>query len=322
MDLIIRVTGRCNFNCTFCSAGSLNIAHPEHGVPEQIKEVIKAIKPTGIVISGGEPLLVDPEYYYELLELSNAHVSITTNLKTFFYDPDTWVDLFRHPRIGVTTSFNYGDSRKWNCDENYTEEQFIEIYNLFKKKVGEDVPLPFIAVIDENNENTVLDTVKLAKKLGTICRINNATKQGRCDKTYPRYKMFQKYLEIIDAGLGNYEIYCRNINFNSCPMNVQFLCKSAIRTCYVDTDNKLHYYDCCETEIENLLDYHDDINKDHHPVYPRPNELVSNNCLSCPLYTICNGCGSQKQHYPPEHCAEMHKIKDRLIKLGWVRDLL
>lgn len=323
MTLIIRVTGKCNFDCTFCSAGSLNIAHPTNGVPEQIKEVIRAIKPTSIVISGGEPLLVGPEYYFELLDIAKEcrNISITTNLKDFYYNPDKWVELFRNPRIGVTTSFNYGDSRRWDPNTPYTEEKFIEIFKLFKEKVNDKIhPLPFIAVIDEHNEDTVLDTVRLAKRLGTYCRINNATKQGRCEETFPRYKMFKHYIEIMEAGLGDYEVYCRNQTNISCPMNIQFLCKNSIRTCYVDKDDKLHYYDCCETEVENLLDFHDDIDRKMVPSIPH--ETVNSKCPMCPLFSICNGCGSQKMHYPPEHCEEMTKLKDRMIELGWVNELI
>lgn len=319
MDLIIRVTGLCNFDCTFCSAGKLNIAH-QTSVPSQIKEVIEAIKPTSIIISGGEPLLVGPDYYNELLSITNCNISITTNLKDFYYNPDRWVELFKNPRIGVTTSFNYGDTRRWDVDAPYTEEKFIEVYNLFKSKVGEDVQLPFIAVIDESNEDTIMDTVKLAKRLGTVCRINNATEQGRCEKTFPRYKMFKHYTEIIDAGLGEYEVNCRNTYRCGCPMNTHFLCAKGIRTCYVDKDNKLHYYDCCEAMVEHLLDYHDDIDTKITPVIPH--NVVNSNCYTCPLFAICNGCQSQREHYPSEHCDEMLKIKDTLIRQEWVPEII
>ena len=321
MNLIIRVTGKCNFDCTFCSAGSLNIAHPTNGVPEQIKDVIKAINPSSIVISGGEPLLVGPDYYWELLDIAKCHISITTNLKEFYNNPDRWIELFKHQSIGITTSFNYGDTRRWDKDTVYSEEKFIEIHKLFKEKIN-NKSLPFIAVIDESNEDTVLKTVELAKKLDTYVRINNATKQGRCTKTYPRYKMFQKYIEIIDAGLGDYEVYCRGGKFVPCPMNYQMLCKSSIRTCYVDKDNKLHYYDCCETECEHLLDYNDDIGKKPHSEYPPTVNHVNKNCVSCELFSICNGCQSQKSQYPPEHCSEMQKLKPKLIEQGWVKELL
>jgi sulfatase maturation enzyme AslB (radical SAM superfamily) len=321
MNLIIRVTGKCNFDCTFCSAGSLNIMHPINGVPDQIKDVIETIRPSTIIISGGEPLLVGPDYYYELLEISNKYhkcgISITSNLKEFYYHPDDWVDLFKNDQIGVVTSFNYGYSRRWDKNTVYNDKKFIEIFNLFKEKVGK-TPM-FIAVIDRSNEDTVLQTVKLAKELGTYVRLNNATKQGRCGSTYPRYKIFQKYIEIMEAGYEDYELYCRGRDFISCPMNAQFLCKSSIRTCYVDTNNVLHYYDCCESEVEHLLDYHNDSNRIQCSEYPSINEHVTKKCITCELFPLCNGCASQRSQYPPEHCAEMQKLKPKLIQYGWVK---
>lgn len=320
MTLIIRVTGRCNFDCTFCSAGNLNIGHPTNGVPNQIKDVIKTIKPNRINISGGEPLLVGPDYYYDLLEISNnAHISMTSNLKEFYKNPDEWVKLFKNPRFGVVTSFNYGDSRRWDPNTVYDEDKFKEIFNLFEERVGKKIP--FIAVIDEKNEDTVLKTVELAKSLGTYVRINNATEQGRCDKTYPRYKLFQKYIEIIEAGLADYEVYCRGGLLTPCPMNIQMLCKSTIRACYVDKNDILHYYDCCESGVENLLDYHDDAGMKPTPIYPDIKDHVTPNCMICPLFSLCNGCQSQKEHYPIEHCSEMHKLLPKLIKYGWIKDL-
>lgn len=320
MDLIIRVTGKCNFDCTFCSAGNLNIGHPANGVPDQIKDVINTIHPSEIVISGGEPLLVGPDYYWELLDIGKCRVSITSNLKDFYFNPDIWVKLFQHPMIGLTTSFNYGDARRWDPNTVYDEEKFIEVYKLFEEKVGKSIP--FIAVIDENNEDTVIKTVQLAKRLGTSVRINNALKQGRCGKTYPRYKLFKKYIEIVEAGLSDYEVYCKNKGVSACPLNMQMLCKSSIRTCYVDKDNKLHYYGCSDSYDEIPLNYYDDINLKPHPCYPGINECVNSKCMSCELYSLCNSCDTQKNEYPPEHCDEMQKLKAKLIKQGWVKELL
>jgi sulfatase maturation enzyme AslB (radical SAM superfamily) len=326
MDLIIRVTGLCNFDCTFCSAGSLYIKHPTNGVPEQIKDVIRTIKPNSIVVSGGEPLLVDPDYYWELLDIMHEQspkgtMSITTNLKEFYYHPDKWVDLFNDDNVGITTSFNYGESRRWDKDTPFTEDKFIEIFNLFREKINSDKTLPFIAVIDESNEDTVIKTVELAKRLNTKVRINNATEQGRCTVTYPRYKMFIKYMEILDAGLGDYEIYTSKYNFNACNLNINMLCKSSIRCCYVDTDDKLHYYGCCEEQPEILKDYKNDNNLIPVPQYPPVAYHVNEKCASCELFALCNGCQSQKKHYPPEHCEEMLKLKPKLIKYGWVKEI-
>ena len=320
MNLIIRVTGRCNFDCTFCSAGNLNIGHPTNGVPEKIKDVIKTIHPSNIIISGGEPLLVGPDYYWELLDLCKCRISITSNLKDFYFNPNRWIELFKSPMIGLTTSFNYGDSRRWDSNTIYDEKKFIEIYNMYQNLIGN--PIEFIAVIDENNEDTVFKTVKLAKYLNTHVKINNALKQGRCGSTYPRYKLFKKYTEIVDCGLGDYEVYCKNRGVSTCPMNIQMLCKSSIRTCYVDKNDKLHYYGCSDANEEILLDYHDDANIKPHPYYPGINECVNPKCMSCELYSLCNSCHSQRKQYPPEYCYEMQKLKPKLIEQGWVKELL
>lgn len=320
MELIIRVTGRCNFDCTFCSAGTLDIAHPKNGVPEQIKDVIKTIRPSSIIISGGEPLLVGPDYYKELYELSGCSMSITSNLKDFYYHPDKWREIFTHPHIGIVTSFNYGDTRKWDPTTTYTEEKFIEIYKMYEDMTGKS--LPFIAVIDESNEDTAIQHAELAKKLNTCVRINNATKQGRQDTTFPRYKLFKMYFDIIEAGLGDYEVYCKYKQMDKCPINTRMMCKSTIRTCYVDSKDKLHYYDCCESCYgENILDYKNDFKRPI-TIYPPASQHVNKNCMCCELFTICNGCESQKTQYPPEHCVEMQKMKDKFIKYGWVKDVI
>ena len=320
MELIIRVTGRCNFDCTFCSATTLDIAHPKNGVPEQIKEVINTIHPSSIVISGGEPLLVGPEYFLELYDLAKCNISITTNLKDFYYNPEKWREVFTHPNIGIVTSFNYGDTRRWDVNTVYDEEMFIKIYNMYHEMTGKS--LLFIAVLDESNEHLAIKHAELAKRLNTCVRINNATKQGRQYTTYPRYKLFQKYFDIIDAGLGDYEIYCKKKQFGKCPINTNMMCKSTIRTCYVDSKDVLHYYDCCEAcNGENLLNFKNDYKM---PVimYPPMKNHVNANCACCELFAICNGCDSQKRDYPPEHCQEMLKMKNKFIENGWIKELI
>ena len=318
MELTIRVTGRCNFDCTFCSVTNLDVKHPVNGVPDKIKELINTIKPSSISITGGEPLLVDPEYYLELYDLAKCHISIISNLKEFYYNPEKWRPVFTHPNIDIITSFNYGDTRKWDKDTIYDEEMFIKIYNMYYEMTGKS--LYFIAVIDNDNEHLVIKHTELAKRLNTKVRINNATRQGRQKYTYPRYKLFQKYFEIIEAGLGSYEIYCDKANLDHCPINRNMNCKSYIRTCYIDSNNELHYYDCCEScQGENLINYKND-NMIPTAIYPPMKKHVNQKCSYCELFEICNGCDSQKSEYPPEHCEEMLKMKDKFISVGWVKE--
>lgn len=318
MELIIRATGRCNFDCTFCSADGLDIAHPADGrVPSEIKRVINTIHPTSIIISGGEPLMIDPGYYLELHDIAKCHISITSNLKDFYYHPYKWKEVLTHKDIDLVTSFNYGDTRKWDRETVYTEDRFIRVSKIYNDVIGK--PLPFIAVIDESNEHLVLDHVILARELNTVCRLNNATEQGRQKKTYPKWKMIKHYMDIINAGLGNHEIYCSTRRFDQCPMNFDMLCRSYIRACYVDNSGKLHYYQCCEDTSESSTLGLDTDCQCYSPQYPT--EHVNENCVFCDMFPLCNGCWSQARFYPPEHCEEMLKLRGKLIANGWIKPI-
>lgn len=319
MELIIKPTGRCNFDCSFCSADNLDIVHPEHGVPDKIKDLIAKLQPNSIIVTGGEPLTVDPSYYLELQEFAGVHVGFTTNMKDFYLHPDKWKEVFCNPNFGFITSFNYGDSRKWDPHTVYTEEMFRKVTDLFKEVTGRP-SLPFIAVIDENNEDLIMDHVYLAKELGTQVKINPACKMGRQGTNYPKYKIIKKYIEIIDAGLGDYEITCSERKFGRCAFNTNLLCRSTIRVCYIDKAGELHY-GCCE----DLLSIGQEIPMDPEfpvkpvPVFPPKCNHLTNHCLSCELFRICHGCSAHLTHAHefPEYCEEMLKMKDDLIRQGW-----
>lgn len=323
MNLIIKPTGRCNFNCKFCSANKLDIQHPSDSkVPEQIRELILKLNPKSIIATGGEPLMLDPEYYYDLHSIADTPVSATTNLKDFYYHPEKWAGLFKERWFGIATSFNYGDTRLWGPNEVYTEEMFIKVMDKYREYVGDDIP-PFIAVIDENNVDTIIDTVLLAKRLGTQVKINNAIGVGLQDKTFPRYKIFEQYLKIIDMGLEKYEYYCATRTIDECPRNIKHFCSSAIRCCYVDNSGKLHVGICDEQVSMGYEIPEDQIVPESD--FPKaeildPSEYISPECPYCELYSLCNGCNTNRREAKkdPNYCEEMKKLKDGIIETGWL----
>lgn len=319
MELIIKPTGKCNFNCTFCSADSLNIAHPKDGtVPEKLAELIQDMKPDHIIVTGGEPLTVDPMYYWRLHEIANCHIGFTTNLKDFWTHPDKWQDMFKHPDFGVITSFNYGESRLWDAHTVYTEEMFREVTQLYNDITGR--PLPFIAVIDENNEERMMDHVYLARDLRTQVKLNAACKMGRQGTNYPKYKMIQTYINIIDMGLGEYEMTCHDRKLGRCAFNTNLMCANTIRCCYIDTDGNLHYGNC-----EDLISIGQEIPMDTEfpvkakAVFPAKDAIINEKCINCELFRFCNGCRAHSANAKdfPEYCDEMLKLKDDLIRQGW-----
>jgi sulfatase maturation enzyme AslB (radical SAM superfamily) len=318
LELIIKPTSKCNFSCSFCAASTLDVKHP-NSVPDQLKEVLGILRPDGIIITGGEPLCCSPDYYEELLELCGCSLSFTTNLKDFYLNPDKWTKLFNNPRVNVCTSFNYGKTRLWNKDTVYDEETFRKVMALFKERVRY-VP-PFIAVISEENEDTYLKHVHFAKELGTRCRLNNALKMGRQSTYYPRYKMFQKWLELIEMGLDKYEINCSERAVGCCPTNSNLMCQSTIRCIYIDSENNIHYGDC-EDKINMDAGLEIELDTERPEAKPQPikyNEAINDKCTYCELFNICNGCSTNREQAKesPEYCSEMLKLKDGIIKAGW-----
>jgi MoaA/NifB/PqqE/SkfB family radical SAM enzyme len=168
MELIIKPTERCNFKCTFCSSPHLSEENSNILNLNYIFDFLKKYPETNtIIVNGGDPLMVEPKYYWDLLEYINkkklpCNLALTSNLWDFYKKPEKWIELFNNEKVQLTTSFNYGDTRKINNNRVYTEKDFWEVSNLFLEKVG--YRPDFISVINNENLNTAIDNVYLAKK--------------------------------------------------------------------------------------------------------------------------------------------------------------
>jgi L-lysine 2,3-aminomutase len=67
MDLIIKPTEKCNFKCTFCSSTNITDDHSSLLDLKYIYRFLKRFPETNtIIVNGGDPLMVQPEYYWEL----------------------------------------------------------------------------------------------------------------------------------------------------------------------------------------------------------------------------------------------------------------
>lgn len=303
MQLIIKPTSKCNFNCNFCSAKLLNIKHSDK-VPEVLKNYINELKPSELIITGGEPLMMKKEYFEELLSLGNWNLSLTSNLGMFCKYPDYWTPLLRNKRIGLITSFQYGNNR---IDEKdvYTEDKFIKTIELFNDKVG--YKPNFISVMSEENEDRAIDHVLLAKKLGIKCKLNGVMPMGLSKSYYPRYKMMSIYIQIMKMGLGEYELNCCERKLGKCNFNTFLTCDKNIRACYVDNNNVLHKSFCEDMISEGVEIETNDM------------EVISEKCYSCRLCRICNGCMKNRLNAKntPLYCEKMKEMEDDIINLGW-----
>lgn len=323
-DLVLKVNDKCNFKCDFCSSNKIAENHDDLDI-NIVKEYLKKERVSNIILNGGDPLLVSVDYYWDLLDFittnnMDTRISFTTNLLEFKKNPIEWSTLFCHPLVDVCTSFQYGSGRKLATGEVYTEEMFVEIYNLFKRLVDKD--LPFIAVVTEENEKYCMDTVKLAQRLETVCRLNGCLKSGRAVGMFPYYKMLSIYLDIIEAGLGDYENNCwiiqkvwKHHQTDECPYNTN--CRETLAC--ISPNGTIH---SCPSIADDIF------MKDIHPGFLEENSaarlpfdmsVLKAECPMCPMTCFCNSCYKRIQDIKDTsvsvHCKKMKALQARCVKV-------
>lgn len=327
MDLIIKPTEKCNFSCTFCSSPSLASTKNKTLDLELVYRFLDRFPNTKVIIvNGGDPLMMPPDYYWSILNYIEkkglgTYLSLTTNLWGFYKNPILWRDLFRHPKVVVATSFNYGESRRITQDRVFSEDIFVEISDLFLQEVG--YRPDFISVIAEDNEKFAIDNVLLAKRLNVVCKLNYAFASGRQSKPYLKSKIYRIYLEILDRGLEPWEynsqqiLKKRNLEMTTCPVHRS--CDEGIRCLQPDGD----YYSCgaygddklypvpYESEMKGEL--HDRVLRDRLELFS-----LKEDCAVCPLFEICNGCRKtitdlKSHNLVEEHCRGMQEILPQLV---------
>jgi MoaA/NifB/PqqE/SkfB family radical SAM enzyme len=327
MDLIIKPTQACNFRCDFCSSN--NITSNKNILSlDAIYKILKKYDINTIIVNGGDPLMMPPSYYNSILNFiesqnKNTTISFTTNLWDFYKNPDKWKDIFKHPLVGVTTSFQYGNERKLHDGSVFTENIFCDIINMFKEYI--DYTPMFISVTTEKNDKYVIDTVKLAKRIGTTCKINPAVMSGRTRKCYPLWKMYQKYLDIIDAGLEKYEFNSHilknviNNKHNICPFSRE--CWKSIRA--INPDGIIHSCGCYNDDHYNNIKLNKktyDLCKYNEKELLNDHKALKNECFACDLFMLCNSCFKNmddiiESNSINEHCYHMKQLEERIKAL-------
>jgi MoaA/NifB/PqqE/SkfB family radical SAM enzyme len=135
MELIIKPTEKCNFKCTFCSSTQITEDKTSELDHDKIFQFLERFPETRtIIVNGGDPLMMDPSYYWKIIEYLDdkdldTTISFTTNLWPFYKNPNKWKELFNHPRMGITTSFQYGGGRLKGDLTEFSEEDFWNVSN-------------------------------------------------------------------------------------------------------------------------------------------------------------------------------------------------
>ncbi len=332
MELIIKPTEACNFACTFCSSNQITQDKGALLKLETIYQFLERFPQTRtIIVNGGDPLMVKPDYYWKLIDYLETHhlpasLSLTSNLWDFYLRPDKWADLFCAPRVGITTSFHYGDTRRITSKRVYDEGMFWKVSDMFFQRVG--YRPDFISVINEQNEYWALDNVRLAKKMQVECKLNNAMASGREGRPYQLSKIYQIYLQIIEQGLAPWEYNSKALvdsldgRSTACPRHRD--CGEEIRCLQPEGD----YYSCGSfaDDFDYPIDFAKEMSSPEAQDPLRDDFSLSSlkaECFGCRLFSLCNGCRKTIRDHKrfsqvEAHCTLMKSLEDKLIDFAGV----
>jgi len=331
MELIIKPTEACNFKCTFCSSTQIS---EEHTLVLDLERIFAFLhrfpKTSTIIVNGGDPLMVKPEYYWKIIEFldlkeMNTSISFTTNLWAFYKKPAMWVDLFRHPRVGVTTSFQYGNDRLKGDNTPFSEEDFWKISDLMLELVG--YRPDFISVVTDENQHLAIGNVILAKRMNVECKLNYAMASGDQDAPYMLSKIYEMYTKIYDVGLMPWEFNTKQMakrlssGNTMCPQNRA--CDQNIRSLNPQGD----YYSCGAfgDDQEKPIDFNAEV-FGNHIFEPLANDVelfaLKTECITCPMFNICNGCKKtikdmKRHNMVEEHCSIMKSLAPTIIQINY-----
>jgi radical SAM protein with 4Fe4S-binding SPASM domain len=344
MDLIIKPTERCNFKCTFCSSTHITEDKTLELDLEYVYAFLKRYPETKtIIVNGGDPLMMDPSYYWKIIEHletigSNATLSFTSNLWPFYKNPNKWKELFNHKRMGITTSFQYGGGRLKGDLTEFSEEDFWAVSDAMLEHVG--YRPDFISVITEENEHLAIKNVELAKKMGVECKLNYAFSSGppvkfknivmgQEGKPYMLAKIYEIYVKIWELGLTEWEYNTKQMvqrlrgGATSCPQNRK--CDAGIRTLQPSGD----YYSCGSFGDDRLysINFKEEMKgKKVFPLQLQPElQSLKQACYTCPMFEICNGCRKTIKdlkdfNLVESHCVRMKALAPSIIEANDMTD--
>ena len=337
--LTLKPTERCNFKCTFCASTDIADKHTDEIKLEDVASFLDRFPEVEeIHVNGGEPLLMKPPFFWSILQMlderfmDHVKIKITSNLWGFYKNPDKWALLFNHPQVVITTSFQYGNGRLKGDLTPFSEEEFWKVSDLMLERVG--YRPNFVAVITKENEDTAVQTALLAKRMGVEAKINYADSSGP-QKTFKGIKignlgngylmadMYERYIEIYDAGLAEYDdstmvmTKCLQPEMTACPLDTdcdtkqRVLQPSGYFSCVSFGDDKVYPINF----IKEMKGGVERLPAETNFLY------MTDYCPACELYKVCNGCKKTVKSYREEgmvsaHCKKMTTLKPRIIEIN------
>ena len=224
--------------------------------------------------------------------------------------------------MGVGTSFNYGDGRRITLERVYTVDIFWKVSDKFLEYCG--YRPSFISVVTgDESEETIIDNVRLAKEMGVVCKLNYANASGRQKNPFVPSKLWKIYLRIEELGLAQWEFNTNQIlnglvEATICPLSRD--CDEHIRA--INPNGDMYSCGAFADDQEKAIDYEDEIFNGN-LARPLSDDMelhaLKDECYSCPMFKLCNGCRKTIKDLKDAdaveiHCVQMKEIAPQLIE--------
>lgn len=327
---VLKVASRCNLNCSYCYMYNLGdetyLGQPKSMTISTIVALSKQldiycesanINSVHIVFHGGEPLLLNREYFIKCIDIFKSNspkIEFTFSIQTNGVKLDqSWYDLFVKEGVRVGVSFDgprkYHDEFRVFHNGRGSYDQVTEVIRLGKGNglVG------ILSVINlgipsqeyyQEMKDLKIESLDLLLPDGHFNRLPDGFEVERfgeysytpyadwlieifrlwkIDRSRPSIRLFQNIIKMImgEENVGNQAFGRRTNGVVVIETNGGVEVVDSLRACYEGiTRNDLNVQ---KNKIEEL--FADDVFE----VYYNSHDMVCEQCLNCPVYDLCGG---------------------------------
>lgn len=354
MNLIIKMTNACNFNCNYCSVGNissnsnLNVEYVKKFI-DGTKELLdyKQDKTLNVLWHGGEPLLISIDVYRELqdyiknsLKGIDVKFSLQTNGSLI---NNQWIEFFKEYNISPGISLDgYKELHDVNRLDKLGNKTFDKVVENIEFLMKNGITPGILMVL---NTAEAIDINKLYEFLAELkcpAKIHAVFPAGRAEDRTDLDDLFMKYvdtlIELFKLGINDdriVNIEPLNSLFTSIVEDIPALECSHSGKCGIDfmclhEDGAVSF--CGRNDASREFMYGNIVDSNPLQLYlsefakqirNRDEFIKSSDCGKCKYFNLCHGgcpfeafLNSGKIEEKYKHCNEWQRLLDFLYTDG------
>lgn len=266
--LCVKNLYKCNIECWYCSTNGNEVMSND-----DVISLYRKYDPGEMLLIGGEPLFLTPEYYMKILD-SGCKFSIQSNLTLY---NNEWDKVFTHKNFtGLSVS---GDKFK----------DFDEFYKVYSK-VSEVIYNPPVLILltddYERSYNKAFFWIEKSQKYSIPIKINIIKPVGRAKKHVDKLLRISEGYNIYSHVLDEIDDLDLISPFNDI---IHSLKNGGISICPFCTGNCLKNKSIITIE-PNMNEYHCPVLGDLKEGYYNDISYSTNECLYCEYFKLCQSC--------------------------------